>query len=444
MPIRNNGYYGDQSIGQAIGSLGQLFAPPSGSDLAGYATAKQKNAEHERLSKAFDIMTDPTTPRDVRDAYGTAAGMYAPTQSYYAVDTVDKTKRYDVDQTQATSRLNNTRDNQTKAFTTRYGALGEGQTLPAMPSGVAQMFGLPESGPVAGAVKLAPGQQATMPGGEVLKGAPQAVGASDMLGYRTADGRQGTAVYRPELGGLVDTQTNKPLPPDTATFKASVQGASVDALGKPMRNDVERQMLITATANSTATQLRDLIAKSPSSQGLVGSLRGTVQDAIQTGGELGAYFGADPTRIDSIKQMIAENTADQSVLQAFDPSIPMIEGLANRLVLDYAQAIMPGERLSNERVKQLKRSLGLDGLLANQARSLASLDRVMRDLAEHDSRLRSVYSGGVDSLPALQAPAQPSTPAASGAAPAAATAPAATGVERWERDPQTGKLRRVQ
>ena len=41
MPIVSNRYYNDPNIGQAFSNLAGAFAPPSGSELSGYASAKQ-------------------------------------------------------------------------------------------------------------------------------------------------------------------------------------------------------------------------------------------------------------------------------------------------------------------------------------------------------------------------------------------------------------------
>ena len=53
----------------------------------------------------------------------------------------------------------------------------------------------------------------------------------------------------------------------------------------------EQDLINIAVAKDTAKQLRQLIADSPASQGAVGWLRGTTQNIIQTGGELGNFFG---------------------------------------------------------------------------------------------------------------------------------------------------------
>jgi hypothetical protein len=245
--------------------------------------------------------------------------------------------------------------------------------------------------------------------------------------YRTPDGRSGTAVYDPELG-LVDTQTRQPLPAGSQTFSAQSQGNVDDVLGKTANNQIERQLIDIAVAKDTAVTLRNLIASSPASQGVVGWLRGTAQNVVQTGGELGQFFGG---QMQEVSEAIRNGTADAGLAGLFDPNIPAIEMLANLLAFQYAKTTT-GERLSNEMLLQTRRALGLEGLTANQASSLARIDEAIKRIEAQQGILMQARRGGVEAISG-----------AAPAAPAAGAMPAGGAVERWERGPD-GRPVRVQ
>lgn len=100
MPIQQNRYYNDPAIGQAFGNIAQMFAPPSGSDLAGYATAGAKKAEAARLAELFNYAKDPAFDQSQFDRLGQASGQWTPSTGYVGVNTAA-----------ATSRSNNSADN---------------------------------------------------------------------------------------------------------------------------------------------------------------------------------------------------------------------------------------------------------------------------------------------------------------------------------------------
>lgn len=139
MPIYNNPY-----MAEAAKNLASLFAPPSASDAAAGALAGARQADMNRRGQVFDYATDPNFNQERFDRMGVGAGIYAPNQSYYAVNKDDATKRYGYDTQAATSRANNVRDNQTKAIGTLFGPLDPGQVAPAVPQGFMDALQLPE------------------------------------------------------------------------------------------------------------------------------------------------------------------------------------------------------------------------------------------------------------------------------------------------------------
>ena len=201
MAVRQNRFYHDPGLGAAFSNLAQAFAPPSAQDVAAYATASATREKAQRLAELF-------AEAQSFDQRNIAAGNYAPTQSYYAVDTTRDTTRRGQDLDFRASRLNNA-DNNTRALTERemieagltsrnnadnivksadfasrdatsrannsdtlasqerrntadvqgrtiaslYGPLSQGQVRPELPASVAGIVGLPELPAVAGAPK---------------------------------------------------------------------------------------------------------------------------------------------------------------------------------------------------------------------------------------------------------------------------------------------------
>lgn len=473
MAIRANGYYNDPNIARAAANLAGLFAPPSAGEAAGWATANAKKEEAARLAQLFEYSRSPNYAQDEFDRMATAAGLYNPTQSYYRVNTDDATNRRGQDITARTAITNNTADNRARVLSNLFQPLGPGQVRPELPGGIAGAYGMPEMDvPQAAGVDKpltetemraaiigglpddqkrafalgdTPVENVVTPEGPRMLFRPDAVGMEplinkgaearpDVTNYRTPDGSVGTAVYDPQLG-LVDTQTRQPLPAGTQTYKANAQGGVDDVLGKTTANRVDQQMLDIAVAKNTAVKLRDMIAASPASQGIVGWLRGTTQNVIAAGGEVGQYFGGG---VNEIQQRIARGLEGEDLAGAFDPNIPAIEMMANLLAFQYAKTTT-GERLSNEMLRATRSALGLDGLTANQQSSLARLNQAIKLIEDQESILGRAKAGGVGAV-TQPAPGAPQAAPMPGAAPAA---PPVGGAERWERGPD-GRLRKVQ
>ncbi len=111
MPVRNSPYFNSQAIASISSNLAGLFEPPSGTDVAGYATADAKRAEMNRLAQLFDYSQAKDFDQQRFDRMGTATGQWTPSQGYYAVDQGNATQRYGYDRTFEASRLNNADDN---------------------------------------------------------------------------------------------------------------------------------------------------------------------------------------------------------------------------------------------------------------------------------------------------------------------------------------------
>jgi hypothetical protein len=139
MTIKSNRFYNDPGLANAAGNLADLFGPPSGSDMSGYASANAKRQETEQRAYLWAQAAGDT------DRQAVIADLYDPTQSYKAVEMDDATKRYGYDtqaasahygyDTQATTSRANNADDNTRAIATnaadntRALTLGEEQAL---------------------------------------------------------------------------------------------------------------------------------------------------------------------------------------------------------------------------------------------------------------------------------------------------------------------------
>lgn len=469
MAVMSNGGYNNPALGQAAQNIAQMFAPPSAGELAAYSTARANNQKSNIIAQ---LAADPTYQGF--DHQAILADLYDPTQSFYRVNTDDATTRRGQDIDANTSRLNNADTNRTNLISTMFGDISQGDIRPSLPADIASMYGLPELPQLAGAPKpltqeqvLGGQTQRLIDGGQITdadlistvmgdvpvenivgpEGTPiiqyrdRAVGSEPYFNPGAAGKpTNGTGVLRdgtqvPVVQGADGkwrhAQTGAELPSDARVFALSQATGTAEEVGltKPTQSQIEQQLVDIAVAKNTAVTLRDLIAQSPSSQGLVGWLRGTTQNVIQTGGELGTFFGGG---VAEVMADIENGLADQNLAGAFDENIPAIDMLANLLAFQYAKTTT-GERLSNEMLRASKEALGLNGLDANQANSLARLNQAITQIEAQENILRRTREGGVD---ALVTPAAP-RPSAAPQPPSAPTPE--TGEEVWVRD-ENGNL----
>lgn len=452
--IRRNPYAPDPYIAKSAENLAALFAPPSGADANGWANANAKRAEASRIAELYAGAAGDT------DRQGVIAGLYNPTQSYYAQNQNTATTRRGQDVTAATARyghdtsanasvLNNQNTVKGSTIASLYGALNPGQVRPEVPENVAGTIGLPTLAPVQGVPKplsrdevigaaigqmpleqqqglalTGPGTTSVVRDGKpVVESNAGAVGQPAYVNpgaaakpsngqFVMADGTTGPAVQQPGETNWRHAQTGAVLPPDArVTNMATPQGSNTDVgIGKSVTNDIDKQLVDIAIAKDTAVALRDLVAKSPASQGVVGWMRGTAQNVVQSGGEVGAYFGGNIARVtDAIKN----GTADAGIAGMFDPNIPAIEMMGNLLAFQYAKTTT-GERLSNEMLRNAKAALGLEGLDANQANSMARINMAISRIEAQQGILTRARSGGTAAVSGAAPPSPTAAPIGAG------------------------------
>lgn len=96
MPIRSN-MYNDDSIASLFSNVASALAPPSGTELASLSTAGLNNQKRQQIA---DLFANPNQPDF--DRRGIVAGLYNPTQSFYAQNQNDATTRRGQDVTART------------------------------------------------------------------------------------------------------------------------------------------------------------------------------------------------------------------------------------------------------------------------------------------------------------------------------------------------------
>lgn len=117
MPVRRNPHFNDPSFAQAASNLAGLFEPPSGSEASGWANARAKQEEAQRLQWLFENYGDPSASQ--RSALVGVQNYGATPEGFrYNVDQGNATQRYGYDTQATTSRANNAADN-VRALTER-------------------------------------------------------------------------------------------------------------------------------------------------------------------------------------------------------------------------------------------------------------------------------------------------------------------------------------
>lgn len=477
MGTRVNRYYNNPAIGQAFSNLASIFEPPDPTEILAYAQAEKVRQENQGLASLYGLASDPNANPTAFDRAAIAAGRYAPSQSYHAVGLDNATKRYGIGVESSDRRYNTDVGAQTAITTNEntvrgnvigdlYGPLSQGQVRPAVPdeimdeigmSGVASVSGAPKplsETEVEGKLMLdaitkgmvspkdaadayisqIPVEQIVGEGGDPefarrgdVVGAqpyinPGSQPAPKFVTYMTPDGQRGTAAV--EGSTLVDHATRQPLPQGTITGDVVDSGGGALTTGVQSSFDLRGHSL--TGAMSTIDTLDRMVAENPASQGLVGQLRGTAQDVIQTGNEIGRQFGGTMAEV---SDAVASGALDAGLAsQMYDPSIPAIEMQMNVLAWQYAKAMGDG-RVSNEQLRMARAAIGDASMFSNQASTRARLAELRRSLSEEGSRLLPNLS------PQLQADLEVRLRTAPGAA-----APAPNATAPRARNPQTGEI----
>lgn len=253
MPVVGNRYYNDPGIGAAFSNLAAAFAPPSGSDMAGYAVAKAKKAEAQRLADLFDYARAQDFNQTTFDRLGQASGQWTPSTGYYGADLTARTSRENnaADNTRAlqTNAADNTRALQqtqltnTKDITTSMLAPVGKDATRFVPPSIAGLFGVPET--QVGVIDAGQGDTVVTPDNRTIMGAPKPLTDSEVKGAILQNLPQNDQ----RNAALAGVEVEQTLGPDgkTPVYVNRPEAANKPAYNKP--------------TNDSATEISKLIAE---------------------------------------------------------------------------------------------------------------------------------------------------------------------------------------
>jgi hypothetical protein len=441
--------YNDATLGAAFNSLAAAFAPPSGSDLAGYASANATNAEAQRLAQLFTDAGAPGFNQSVFDRQAIAAGLYNPTQSFYAQDQNNGTARYGIDTTAATSRLNNAADNERALIETvmnnatapvAQGAIRPGfnpadygVSAPAVPQFAGStaplsetqvlgsiIQGLPQADQTALALSDIPIEQVIMDGNPQYVRRSDAVGqtpytpssgATETQNYRTPQGVEGTAYFDDASNNWRDTQTGAPLPQGAITYNTSLQGGGAETGLGPTTANTTTANNMEATLNgmdADIANLQTLLQENPGIAGLPGTIFGTAQNVASTAGEIAAAFGDMSPDAAVTAQQVQQ--AAQSITPNRNPAIQQYNmGIAN-LAYGLAKMNNPSGEVSRQAYERAFETL-TGGILGNNQSALEALNELSNQVQRNrDTQLQTLRNPGQPTgMTAPRAPIAPGT-----------------------------------
>lgn len=479
MPIRRNNVYADPAIAKGFDNIADLFKPPDGSDVYGYAHAAAEKAKAGRLAELYDLAKNPATTREQLDRLGIGAGTFNPNQSYYSVDQGNKTS---VDTNAATNKA--TID---KANIDNAGQLARLYAAPIhaaqdstvyLPGQTAAATGLP--GMFRGNVSTNPGEKVTTPTGETIQGntkplsdtetkgailgglpaneqravvmqgvpmevvkgpdgqpvnrfRPDAAGSEPIIdeakkvkpvvaNYKLPDmqgkpGMAGTAVWD-DATGWKDSQTGEKLPPGAVTYTAALQGDKASTgLGPTTANNTSanNRAAEVTRALNTLDLYEGLIRNKPGVVGIPGLIRGTAQDAVATARDVAKSFGKTVPQIEDATAELSKGLKGVAP-ELFDPAIPEADFYKGTLAYALARTENPSGEVSRQAYDRAHQRIA-GGILSNPDSILATT-----------GAFRKTLQTELDSIGVLRNPAQartdtgyrPDANATTAAAPAAA------------------------
>ena len=435
MAIRANGY-NDPALGQAFENLASMFAPLSGSDVAGYAAADANR--QKALAEAQRIGLIDMFANGGNDRLGVAAGLYSPNQSYYAVDQANATDRLGQDLTYRLGTENSQRDNSTTrygydqklrgdVFGTLMAPVGEGEIRPALPDPMATWLGLPQGiGAVEGRQKPMTADQVA---GAVLQGAVNeglytTQNAADAQIYDGTPvqvvGPDGAPVFADPTTAMRDGLPAY-VKPGTAELKAVVDenGRRYSAVPTPDGwVDVETKQLIRGAVPFTAgvqtsslsdlsptgALANDIINERARIQGTVGTIEkllNVMDEAEPRGGVFNIvargrnWIGNAQQAVKEATAALPENmTADEAKAWAddmaktlgatHDPAVRQAMNLYTDFIYQMARRANPRGEVGRYHLQQALDTWGLNDFLTGNDAQIRGLLENALDLAQQD------------------------------------------------------------
>lgn len=458
MAVVPNRAYNDPNIGAAFANLAGLFAPPDARDIAAYAAAKAEKEKAARLSDLYSFASAPGADRSALDNRAAAAGVYTPSNSFYAVDEDNRTKRYGYDQaltgtkytadrslygdmydTDVDARVaavNNMRDNQRAIAGFGMAPLDQGEIRPGLTPDLAALFGMPEIAAAEGAPK--PMTEAefnaailgTLPREQQIAAAMGTTPVEQVVG---PDG-QPLVVWRPDaVGKPAYVQQGSEAKPTNAIAQYA-DGKRVPAVqmadGKWRDPQTGAELAPGFTVYDVPKAVGTGAEVGFGTSGMTTSVKGDTQNkimaidaAISTAATLDALLAKNPASLgaagwsrrtlqdlaqssdelavalggqigDTIKRARAAGVEEGVINEYFNSDLVGIQMMQNLLVWQYAAA-MSGDRVSNEQLERAREVLNMNGLLSNTAGARAALAAMTGQLGETRKGYAAALSEGI-------------------------------------------------
>jgi hypothetical protein len=222
------GMYNDPAMAQSFENIAKMFAPPSAQDAYAAAKAAEVQQKMGALAQMYAAVSDPNVTRDQFDRAGIATNLFAPNQSYYAVD-----------QNNATDLKKNSADNTRQLQQTAMQQQGEtGRALLTPVSAGATRFVPPDIASLykvdptqIGVVNVNPGDKAVLPGGREIQGNPKPLSETEVKGGiisgLTPAEQRAVAIGNTPIQEVVDPVTKKP------TIKFQADSINMQPAAKP-------------------------------------------------------------------------------------------------------------------------------------------------------------------------------------------------------------------
>lgn len=413
MAIRNA-----SDIDRGFANLAQMFAPPSGGELAGYARARLANTQADQLGWLFDNPNDPTASN--RAALVGVQG-YGNTPAGFT---------FGVDQNNATSRANNAADNARVLQQTNLQQAGETtRTMLApvaagatrfVPPTIADMYSVPQE--QVGVISANPGERVFTPSGATFEGGAKPLTETEWNAAQKARLHEQGALTDDMLidhimGDRAPVQASGPDGPIFMSPGAAVrQGASPYVAPSAANLDGDNYLGVTEDGQEArfvgrldqAGQIVDVNTGQP--------FRGRIVRREGTGGGMSLEVGKDGTvrmitgngagqttaRVTDLQRQEAETGRGVQELTALFNSLRPddlgVAGNINEVLTNYGAQIVPGVARPDVAATRAQ----LEATTLGLARVLVGDDR----LSDNDRRAANevMVSGGLgESLPGAQA-----------------------------------------
>jgi hypothetical protein len=197
MPVRTNGYYSDPNLDAGFNDLAKAFSTPSGTDVYGYAKSAAEKEKAARLADLYNYAKSPDYNQEKADRLGVAAGNYAPTSSYYAVDENNESTKHTAD-TAAKATVDVAGINNAGQLARQFAqpvVLKDGETA-NLPAQTQAATGLPAM--FRGNITTNQGQTVTTPSGETIAGKDKPMTTDELkakvLGQQPASDQRAVAM----------------------------------------------------------------------------------------------------------------------------------------------------------------------------------------------------------------------------------------------------------